>query len=110
MYIDESVYPDLDVPPVDLATPHERADYVHRVCSAWDFYVHPEPATFALFAEWRDLFDRFPIVTSPAYHAFRAWFGWESVSVPLGVHPPTAQYAQLDALEGRLADPSEDAV
>jgi len=31
----------------------------------------------ALFAGWKHVFDRFPVVTSPAYHAVRLWFQWE---------------------------------
>jgi hypothetical protein len=75
VYIDHSVYLDLADPPDVLETMEERADYVHRICSAWDFHVHPEPETFELFSQWKEVFDCFPIPTSPAYHAFRAWFG-----------------------------------
>src|SRR5512147_160867 len=105
MYIDHSVYPDLDEPPTTLDTPEDRADYVHRICSAWDFYVHPEPETFELFAGWKDVFDRFPLLASPAYAAFRAWFGWEPFPVPPGITGPTPLYVHLDRLEGRPEDP-----
>jgi len=27
--------------------------------------------------EWKDIFDRFPILDSPAHHAIRAYFHWE---------------------------------
>lgn len=73
--IDYSVYPDLDENP-EISTPEDRADYVARICGAWDFGVMPTPETFDLFAEWREIFDRFPIGTSPAYHALLAWYGW----------------------------------
>ena len=63
--IDQSVYPDLDQPPAVLETPEAKADYVDRICGAWDFGVYPEQATFDLFAQWRDIFDKFPIITSP---------------------------------------------
>jgi hypothetical protein len=76
MYIDHSVYPDLAVLPDGLPTPGERADYVHRICAAWDFGLVPEPKTFRLFRGWRDIFDGYPLPHSPAYHAFRSWFGW----------------------------------
>ena len=109
MYIDGSVYPDLDEPPRSLETAEDRADYVHRVCTAWDYGVPPDPETFELFAHWRDVFDRFPVVTSPAYHAMRAWFGWEPVSIPPGLHLPTPRYIEYDRLEGR-DDPCEGRV
>jgi hypothetical protein len=37
MYIDYSVYPDIDMPTEELLSPEARADYVHRIVSAWDF-------------------------------------------------------------------------
>ena len=104
MYIDQSLYPDLDVPPSRLATNEDKADYVHRVCTAWDFYIHPEPETFKLLSSWKEVFDLFPITTSPAYHAFRQWFGWEAADVPLGILPHEALYIHLDRLEGREQD------
>lgn len=105
--IDQSVYPDLDPPPKSLETMEEKADYVHRICSAWDFGVHPDAATFELFAGWRDVFDRFPVKTSPAYHAFRSWFHWPDVDVPEGLSSPTPRWLHLDRREDRPADPCE---
>ena len=32
--LDHSVYPDLETPPVTLATDPDKADYLHRVCAA----------------------------------------------------------------------------
>jgi len=110
MPIDHSVYPDMDHPPEDLPTPEEKADYVHRICSAWDFGVHPEPETFELFSGWREIFDSFPIVTSPAYHAIRSWFGWPAVAVPTGLPAPTLQWEHMDRLEGRPPDPCEEMI
>lgn len=107
MYIDGTVYPDLAKPPTVLETPEDKADYVHRICAAWDFHVHPDPETFELFSGWKDVFDRFPISTSPAYHAFRAWFGWEPIPYPVGLPAPTPLYVHLDRLEGRGEDPCE---
>ena len=107
MHIDGSVFPDRDSPPQSLDSPEDMADYVHRVCSAWDYGVPPDALTFALFSGWRSVFDRFPIVTSPAYHAMRAWFDWEPVPVPAGLHLPTPRYRQYDDLEGRGIDPYE---
>lgn len=80
--IDASVYPDVDEPPTVLETAEDKADYIHRICSAWDYGVHPEPEVFSLFAQWKDVFDRYPVATSPAYHAFRIWFRWEPVAFP----------------------------
>lgn len=102
MFIDHSVYPDVDELPDDLATPAEKADYVQRICAAWDFGIVPDVETFELFATWRVIFDRYPLALSPAYHAFRSWFGW-----------PAAERGQiqdtlaerLDRREGRGEDP-----
>jgi hypothetical protein len=110
MHIDASVYPDLDQPPTDLRSPEERADYLQRLCAAWDFHIHPDPATFALLATWKDVFDRYPLATSPAYHALRAWFGWEPVATPPELPAPRPLYQVLDESEGRSADPCEGRV
>jgi hypothetical protein len=106
-FIDSSVYPDVDEPPTVLETLEAKADYVHRICSAWDYGVHPEPETFALFACWKDVFDRYPIPLAPAYHAFRAWFHWEPYPRPPGLLPPIPRWVHLDRLEEREADPCE---
>jgi len=105
MELDHTVYPDVSSPPERLETPEDRAEYVHRVCAAWDFYVHPDPETFKLLSGWKDVFDRFPIPTSPGYHAFRAWFGWEPVPYPVGLPTALPAYIHLDRLEGREDDP-----
>ena len=105
MYIDQSVYPDLDIAPQILVTDEARADYVHRICTAWDFHIHPEPETFQLFSGWKEVFDRYPVVTSPGYHTFRECFGWEPVPVPEGLDFPEPLYVALDRLEGRPEDP-----
>jgi hypothetical protein len=42
MTLDHSVYPDIDNPPDDLPTPEDKAEYVHRICSAFDFGIFPE--------------------------------------------------------------------
>lgn len=107
IYIDQTVYPDLLEPPDTFNSSEERADYVHRVCSAWDFHVHPEPETFSLFSKWKDIFDQYPLPTSPAYHAFRAWFGWEPVPYPSGIPAPTPVFVHLDRLEERPDDPCD---
>ena len=106
-YIDHSVYPDLAEPPSVLDSAEAKADYLHRVCTAWDFHVLPEPETFDLFSLWKQVFDRFPVLTSPAYHAFRAWFGWNPLPMPSRLPAPTPAYLHLDRLEEREADPCE---
>lgn len=104
---DQSVYPDLDDPPVELRTVLDRADYVHRICTAWDSGIVPDRDTFDLLKQWRQVLDAHSIPTSPAYHALRAWFGWPPVpKAPL--LDTTAE--QLDRREGRGADPCRDMI
>ena len=105
MYIDDSVYPDLSAAPASLDSDVAKADYLQRVCAAWDFHVHPEPETFALFYGWKDIFDRFPLPTSPGYHAFRAWFGWGAVEHIPRLPAPIPLYEHLDLIEDREPDP-----
>lgn len=97
MYIDESVYPDLDAP-TELHSPGDRADYVQRICAAWDFGLVPERATFQLFRGWEYIFDQFSLPHSPAYHAFRAWFGWSATERGFLVELVSER---LDQREGR---------
>jgi hypothetical protein len=106
--IDHSVYPDQDEPPEELPTDEDRADYVARVCGAWDFDLPPTPETFALLSRWRDVFDRFPLPHSPAYAAFRTIFGWPSIA---GGGVLEADYERVDRRNGRdLPDPCVDLV
>jgi hypothetical protein len=101
--IDYSVYPDLDHPPDELLTPEDKADYVARVCGAWDFDLPPTPETFSLFSSWRDVFDRFPLPHSPAYAAFRTIFRWPPLP---GGSVLEADYERVDKRAGRqLPDP-----
>jgi len=99
--LDRSVYPDV-VPPATLVTDGDRADYLARICGAWDFGVVPTWDTINAFAQWRDVFDRFPLPTSPAYAALRSLFRWPRVPGSILL----ADYEVLDRAEGR-ADPSE---
>jgi hypothetical protein len=108
--LDHSVFPDLDELPDELPDSAARADYVQRICTAWDFGIHPDQQTFALFSAWREIFDRFPSLTSPGYHAMRAWFGWPALPYPKGVVGPTPRWAHLDRIEGRDDDPCEQLV
>jgi len=104
--IDGSLYPDVPVP-VELAADGDRADYVLRVCAAWDYGIPPEPETVALLRDWRRIFDAFPLPRSRSYHAFRAFFAWPAIEIP-----PTsilARWEELDALEER-DDPARSLV
>ena len=65
-FIEQSVFPELDTPPARFETMAEKADYVARICGAWDFGIVPEAETFALFAGWHDVFDLCPLPHSPA--------------------------------------------
>ena len=96
--LDHSVYPDVP-PPASLDTDEDKADYVQRICGAFEFGIVPEMETIHLFAAWKSVFDKFPLRASPAYHAFRTYFGWEPVEqLPfLG----TPAYIKLDRLESR---------
>jgi len=110
MDLDASLYPDLEVPPTRLADLGEKADYLHRVCSAMDFQIFPEQATLKELAGWKDIFDQYPLPASPAYRALRGWFGWEPVKVPRGLPASRPRYLALDAAEDRGADPCESAI
>ena len=105
--LDQSVYPDEARPPVALPTPEAKADYLHRICAAFDFGVFPERADWRRFAEWRAIFDAYPLPDSPAYHVFRAWYGWEPV--PRGWSGVEARWRIQDRREGR-EDPCEHSV
>jgi hypothetical protein len=72
-----------------------------------DFGLIPEPETLELLSRWEEIFDRFPLKASPAYHAFRAFFCWKPVEqLPyLG----TPSYRKFDRLEER-EDGFEDRV
>ena len=107
MHLDHSVYPELESPPETLPSAADKADYVHRICAAFDFGVFPEPNDWTLFAGWQSIFDAFPLPDSPAYHTFRQWFGWPPV--PRGTCGLTPPWAVQDRREGHT-DPCEHAV
>jgi hypothetical protein len=105
--LDGSVYPDREGVPDTLDSDEDKADYVARVCGAWDFGLVPTPTTFALFAEWRAVFDRFPLIHSPAYAAFRMTYGWPAVPVTILEAP----WEAWDRRHGRsLPDPCAESV
>ena len=104
--LDCSVYPDRD-PPERLVTESEKADYVHRVIAAFDHGVVPDGATLDLLSQFRDIFDRYPLAASPAYHALRSFYGWEAVERLPFMAEPT--YLKFDRIEGRT-DGFEDSI
>ena len=97
-HLDASVYPDQD-PPEELATDADKADYLHRIVSAFDHGVVPDGSTLDLLSGWKEIFDRFPLKASPSYHALRSIFGWEPVErLPFFTEPA---YLKFDRIEGR---------
>lgn len=102
--IDTSLYPDRE-PPADLACESEAADYLQRVCAAYDFGIVPSPEVRAGLRQRRDIFDRYPLPASPAYHALRRWFGWPPVP---GRPPLRLRYELFDQRESRPPDPCAD--
>jgi hypothetical protein len=76
-------------------------------CAPFDFGVFPEETDWVTFAEWRDVFDRFPLLDSPGYHTFRRWYGWEPAPVQRRLGIPAGKAADLH--EGRT-DPCKEMV
>jgi hypothetical protein len=107
MPLDHSAYPELARPPDTLPTPETQMDYMHQFCAAFDFEIFPGREDWERFASWRQIFDAYPLPDSPAYHTFRARFGWPPVSRgTCGLVPPRRVQ---DLREGR-ADPCADSV
>lgn len=103
---DASVYPD-EQPPKRFETIEQQADYLHRIVAAFVFGLVPLAATIQQLAGWREVFDRFPLLASPGYHALRTYFGWPEVErAPCFIEPT---YVKLDRLEER-DDGCEDIV
>ena len=98
--IDATLYPDCEPPP-DLADAGVAADYLTRVCGAYDFGMPPRPEVIATLREMRGVFDQFPLLDSMAYHALRRWFGWPELP---HVGRPLNPGAEQDAREGREPD------
>lgn len=96
MDLDLSVFPDLDEPPTMFVSDPDRADYVARICGAWDFDIVPTPATFRLFAGWRDVFDRYPLRDSPSFAAFRTIFRWPRLT---GGRTLQADFERFDEID-----------
>lgn len=97
--IDESVYPDV-LPPDEFVTDEEVADYVARICGAWDFGMPPEVGTIELLARYKRIFDMYPLSHSVGYHAFRELYGLS----PIEGQVLEAAYERIDRAEGRPPD------
>ena len=104
--LDHSVYTNRGYAQCDL-NPEERADYVRHVCSVFDCGIFPEETDWQTFAGWKDVFDRFPIADSPAYHTFRHWYRWEPTT--RGTCRIMPDWKAADLREGRT-DPCEEMV
>ena len=101
MNVDASVYPDRD-PPSELITESQKADYLHRILTAFDYGVLPDETTLDLLVQWKEIFDRHPLHASPAYHALRSFFRWNQVERLPYLMEPT--YLKFDRIEGRTDD------
>lgn len=100
--LDRRLYPDVPVPE-SLETDFDKADYLQRFCGAWDFGFVPSGRMILDLRDWREIADRFPIPSSPAYHALRMFFKWPEVSAePYFPHALTQ-----DERDGR-SDPCEN--
>ena len=98
-YVDTSVYPDA-LPPIEFLSLSQKADYLHRVLSAFDFGLPPDAATLRLLSGWQEVFDAYALSGSPGYHALRTYFGWSAIEkTPFAGEPA---YWRQDALEGRV--------
>ena len=104
--LDASLYPD-EAPPPTLACELDAADYLQRVCGAFDFGIVPNADVLATLRELRAVFEAYPLPASPAYHALRELFGWPPVA---GLPPARLRYEHFDLREGRPADPCADAL
>lgn len=96
--LDGSVYPDQE-PPEEFITEAQKADYLHRVIGAFDHGVVPDGPTLTLLSSWKEIFDRYPMNSSPAYAALRNVFGWEETERHPWLGEPT--YMKFDRIEGR---------
>jgi hypothetical protein len=72
MYIDHSLYPDMENPPDELNSDENRA--------AWDFGLVPCDETLRTLSNWKSAAIKFSCPTLVAFHALCEMFGWP--------HPP----------------------
>ena len=76
-WIDTALYPELDTPPQQLLTVDDQADFIARMCGAWDFGIYPFPETITEVRkpEWREAVDRCQLHTSHTSYLLREWHG-----------------------------------
>ena len=88
IWLDGTLYPDLDQPPVALNTHAEQVDFIARLCAAWDFGVLPSMNTIREVRrpEWRAAVNDCLLLTSHSYHLLRQWHDLPAVPY-LGIVP-----------------------
>lgn len=101
---DSSLYPDRE-PPIRW-NDVERAEYVERLCRQFDFGIPVASRHVIALRAWKDVFDRFPLLDSPAYHAIRAYFGWERLQARYRNTGWKPAWELQDEREGRPPDRS----
>lgn len=107
MELDYSLYPDLEESewPSQPLTLEEKADYIHRLCSSWDFYgFAPDRETLQELAHWGEALVCFPILQSPAYCGL-----CDHLKLPHGEPEPylgKLPWEEADELDGREPDNS----
>jgi hypothetical protein len=99
MELDYSLYPDREVP-VDLDD-DERAEHVERLCRQFDFGARIESRYVIALRHWKDIFDRFPVLDSPAYPC-------DPGLLPLGTVHSTVQKYRLGNRNGRSRTSAKD--
>jgi len=102
---DYNLYPDEEPPDFDGAdvSEEDRAEYLERLCRQTDWGVFPYREYLDALADWKDVFDKYPVLDSPAYHAFRTFFGWNQLERV--DNPARERSSQVsDFLEGREAE------
>lgn len=74
IWLDGTLYPETE-PPSGLTDVLDRADFLARLCAAWDFGVLPYPETVVEICKsgWRDAVEKCRLLTSPSYHLLRDW-------------------------------------
>jgi hypothetical protein len=98
---DYSLYPDVTAPDIDNASELDKADYLDRFCRQADFGFFPSLEQIEALAEWRNIFEKYPVPGSAMYYRLKERFGWagtETIACP--------SYSKLpwqieDELDGR---------
>ncbi len=74
--IDGTLYPDV-APPARLGTDADRADFITRLCAAWDFGIVPDRETLVevMRPSWRSAVDLGQVLSSASYRFLRRRHG-----------------------------------